>query len=89
MPPPAPDILCRAQSGEEVAFELVELIDQDYARGLNVLFRTLKMLRELPARLPQDVRGLMEKRIGPGRSSLSSSHLNSRSEIERALPSTH
>lgn len=64
--PPAPDILCTTKSGERIAFELVELIDQDYARGLDVLFKTLKMLSELPQRLPEDLRERLIKQLGGG-----------------------
>lgn len=44
--PPEPDIVCRfAESGEEVAFELVEIIDQDWARLTSGQFREAAALR--------------------------------------------
>lgn len=66
MVPPAPDILCTVKSGQQIAFELVELVDQDYARRLDLLYRTLKLLRELPARLPNDVREALSQRFSQG-----------------------
>lgn len=39
--PPEPDIRCKRSDGVVVAFELVELIDQEYARALSAMF-TLK-----------------------------------------------
>jgi hypothetical protein len=33
--PPAPDILCSLLSGEKIAFELVEIIDNGIASGIN------------------------------------------------------
>lgn len=44
--PPEPDIVCRfAETGEEVAFELVEIIDQDWARLTSDQFREAAALR--------------------------------------------
>lgn len=37
VPPPSPDISCKDTSGIELAFELVELLDQDFASGMNWL----------------------------------------------------
>ena len=62
MQPPAPDILCTLKTGGQIAYELVELIDQGYARNLNTMFETKKMLDRLPARLPDDLsQGLRER----------------------------
>ena len=33
--PPEPDILCTSENGESIAFELTEIIDQDFARGVS------------------------------------------------------
>lgn len=66
MPTPEPDILCQTEAGEQIAFELVELIDEDYARGLAVLFKTKSMLDDLPDRLPRDVRDALEQRFPNG-----------------------
>ena len=43
--PPEPDIMCRLSSGEEIAFELVEIIDQEWARLTSGMFRDRKALR--------------------------------------------
>lgn len=44
--PPEPDICCRlANSGEEVAFELVEIIDRGWARLTSEMFRDVGLLR--------------------------------------------
>lgn len=60
--PPKPDIVCALESGERVAFELVELIDEQYARGMSELARTKRMLDELKDRLPKDLRtGLLKR----------------------------
>lgn len=32
--PPSPDIVCTLEGGERVAFELVELVDEDFAKGI-------------------------------------------------------
>jgi hypothetical protein len=53
--PPAPDVLCTA-NGELLAFELVELIDQEYARRIDLLARTQVLLRDLPSKLEPGVR---------------------------------
>lgn len=63
MPPPAPDIRCYLVSGERIAFELVELIDEGYARDLNTLYGTMRLLHELPERLPQELRKSLEERL--------------------------
>ena len=39
-PPPEPDILFRAVDGEHRAFELVELLDEDFGRVQGLLFGT-------------------------------------------------
>jgi hypothetical protein len=36
--PPEPDIRCKSSHGDVLAFELVELIDQEYARALSAMF---------------------------------------------------
>lgn len=60
-PPPAPDILCRVERSEFVAFELVELVDEEYARGIVLMARTHRILRDLPERLPADLRGSLKE----------------------------
>ena len=45
--PPEPDVLCKfAEGEEEVAFELVEIIDEGWARLTSGQFREAKSLRE-------------------------------------------
>lgn len=62
----APDILCDLVGGERIAFELVELIDKGYAQDLDTLYKTRRLLEELPQRLPQDLRRSLEERLGSG-----------------------
>lgn len=59
--PPAPDILCRVERLGFVAFELVELVDEEYARGIVLMARTQRMLRDLPDRLPADLRSSLNE----------------------------
>jgi hypothetical protein len=54
--PPEPDILCTSKQIGQLAFELVELIDESAARRHAVLGKTYVMLRELPERLPPALR---------------------------------
>lgn len=45
-PEPEPDILCRVEGDGLVAFELVRLVDQNYARGMEVLGRAHREARD-------------------------------------------
>ena len=62
--PPNPDILCTLEGGDRIAFELVELIDEEFAKGINLMFRTNAILRELPGRLPQPLQEALHARTG-------------------------
>lgn len=64
-PPPAPDIQCRVEGAGFVAFELVELIDQEYARGIDLMARTQRILRDLPEHLPADLRRSLKETGDP------------------------
>jgi hypothetical protein len=60
--PPEPDILCRLENGEVVAFELAELSDQNAQRGWNTMmqFRTLlnRIFNDLPPAVRSELGGL-------------------------------
>lgn len=43
-PPPEPDILCQLENSDHVAFELTELIDQDFMARLSLMFTTRQYL---------------------------------------------
>ena len=43
--PPAPDIFCQTTSNEPLAFELVELLDRNFADGMNRYFEGKNLLR--------------------------------------------
>jgi hypothetical protein len=62
--PPEPDILFR-DAGEVLrAFELVRLIDEDYARGVKLLFGTDNALRTFLKDLPVERRVMFEQKYG-------------------------
>jgi hypothetical protein len=65
-PPPEPDILCASESGETIAFELVELIDEGYARAISDMFKTKKMLDDLPGGLPTELKADLTKSFPGG-----------------------
>jgi len=56
-PPPEPDVLCEIQGRGPVAFELVELIDQDFQERTAVLGRFNRLLRAYPDELSPVDRG--------------------------------
>lgn len=63
--PPEPDILCNlAETNEHVAFELVEIIDNDWARLTSGQFREGDALREAYRTGSQDLRRELNQRLG-------------------------
>lgn len=54
--PPGPDIFCRTNSNEQISFELVELIDTDFAHSMSRHFDGKKLLRCLYENLPSQKR---------------------------------
>jgi hypothetical protein len=60
---PQPDIICRSLFCGSLAFELVELIDEDYARRTAEMMKTQVMLRDLPERLPGSLRDNLRTRL--------------------------
>ena len=61
--PPEPDVFCKLGDGEEVAFELVEIIDEDWARLTSGQFREAKSLREGYLRSTAEYRRALDERI--------------------------
>jgi hypothetical protein len=55
-PPPEPDILCQLENSDHVAFELTELIDQDFMARLSLMFTTRQYLKRLLAKLSRTCR---------------------------------
>lgn len=53
---PAPDIFCQTTSNEPLAFELVELLDRNFANGMNRYFDGKNLLRCLYENLPSQKR---------------------------------
>ena len=62
--PPEPDILCKLATGETVAFELVEIIDEDWASLTSGQVRDMKSLREAYQATAGDLRRDLDERIG-------------------------
>lgn len=62
-PTPQPDILCRSGLYGTLAFELVELIDENFARSSSDMMKTAEMLRELPSKLPGDLLTILAQRF--------------------------
>lgn len=62
--PPEPDILCHVEGEGPVAFELVELIDRDFARKINTAIDLKGRLEELFNQLPQNERDEISHRFG-------------------------
>ena len=62
--PPEPDILCRTVSGESIAFELVEALDSDLARGVYGKLRLEKNFRDAFAALPQAHKDSLSAHVG-------------------------
>lgn len=54
--PPEPDILCRLEDGETIAFELAELSDQNAQRGWNTMMQFRTSLHRIFNDLPPEVR---------------------------------
>lgn len=63
-PPPEPDILFRDPCGSPRAFELVELIDQDYRHGGGLFNSTKRALHSHYERLPLEEKGLFDRKYG-------------------------
>ena len=57
--PPEPDILCRLENGEVIAFELAELSDQDAQRGWNTMMQFRSSLHRIFNDLPPEVRSAL------------------------------
>ncbi len=53
---PSPDIFCRTASNEALAFELTELLDNNFAHGMGRHFEDKKLLEKLHENLPSDKR---------------------------------
>ena len=62
-PPPAPDILCTV-SGDDVAFELVEIVSEMFAKTTRARPRLRQMFDEAYRKLPPEVRATLEFRLG-------------------------
>ena len=62
--PPEPDILCRTVSGESIAFELVEALDSDLARGVYGKLRLEKNFRDAFAALRQAHKDSLSAHVG-------------------------
>ena len=63
--PPEPDIACQfADSGEEVAFELVQIIDKDLARMTSTQFRDADSLRAAYRSASGELRRGLDERLG-------------------------
>ncbi len=61
--PPEPDVLCKLAEGEEVAFELVEIIDKDWARLTSGQFREAQTLRDGYRASTGEYRRALDERI--------------------------
>ena len=55
-PPQVPDIFCRTTSNEALAFELVELLDNNFAHGMSRHFEDKELLGRLHENLPSEKR---------------------------------
>jgi len=63
--PPEPDVLCKlAEGDEEVAFELVEIIDEGWASLTSGQFREAKSLREAYLASTDEYRRELDERLG-------------------------
>ncbi|MFH1672624.1 MAG: hypothetical protein ABIF87_04275 [Pseudomonadota bacterium] len=62
--PPEPDILCQVHVEGTIAFELVQLIDPEFARRFDLLLKTKTGLRHHYESLPQDGRIAFQKAFG-------------------------
>ena len=60
--PKHPDVVIEC-NGSSVAFELVELIDQDFARRTGLMFGTRNMLRQKLDQLPEERRQLFDEKF--------------------------
>lgn len=60
--PPEPDVLCEIQGQGPVAFELVELIDQDFQERVATLGRFDHLLRSYPNELPDADRAQFQEK---------------------------
>jgi len=63
-PPPEPDILCRTATGEPLAFELVELIDESYARRTSMQLKLKARFETAYAGLEPSRKYAIEQRAG-------------------------
>lgn len=63
-PAPMPDILCCSASCGALAFELVELIDEGFARRTSDMMKTHRMLQDLPSKMPDYLRAVLRDRFG-------------------------
>lgn len=61
--PPAPDILAIV-SGEQIAYEVTEAVEQDYAKKFRLIVDSPKRMREVYESLPDATRQEMEARHG-------------------------
>jgi hypothetical protein len=61
---PEPDVLCEIRGRGPVAFELVELIDQDFQERLTTLGRFDRLLRDYPNELTNGERAQFQQKYG-------------------------
>jgi len=60
--PPDPDILCVMSGKGSIAFELVELVDPDFAERIGLMFKTKTMLQKCFENLPETNRRHFESK---------------------------
>jgi hypothetical protein len=63
-PPPEPDILCLSETGEQIAFELVELIDRSFARRTWSQLKLKARFESSYAALDSSRKCAVEQRVG-------------------------
>ena len=61
---PEPDVLFQDSDGAQIAFELVELLDQDQRRGIGILVATKTALQKHYENLPNKKKLLFEQKFG-------------------------
>jgi hypothetical protein len=64
--PPEPDIQCRVKDLSYLSFELVEIIDRNYANLLKKCYKTGTKLRGYYLSLPQDIKDVFDRLYSNG-----------------------